>query len=202
MKNEKRKKEILDTGLRLFFERGFNNVSVMDICKECHITKPTFYKYVPSKEEILLHHYSGTLEDLLRILRNMDPEPNYWRLIILGLTFTLRKSAELGPELYSHYMSLNFRAHRLSARYNSPARDATIQSIKKAQELGQIKNQSDAIELYLAARNLGLGLALKWCMVRGGYDIVAQTEEKLTVIFEPDFEVIERDVAAYREKNK
>ena len=53
MKNQEKQEQIIQTALHLFYERGFKNVSVMDICDACDITKPTFYKYVPSKEEIL-----------------------------------------------------------------------------------------------------------------------------------------------------
>ena len=56
---------------------------------------------------------------------------------------------------------------------------------------------ADPVELYLAARNLGLGLALKWCMVRGGYDVVAQTEANLAILFQPDHRRIEQAVADF-----
>ncbi|WP_289108386.1 TetR/AcrR family transcriptional regulator [uncultured Dubosiella sp.] len=197
MKNQEKQEQIIQTALHLFYERGFKNVSVMDICDACDITKPTFYKYVPSKEEILRHHYRGTLDELSERLRQLDPEPDFWRLIVLGLTFTLRKSVQMGPELYAQYMTLNFKTHTLTARYNSPARDATINSIRKAQENGQIRNMADPVELYLAARNLGLGLALKWCMVRGGYDVVAQTEANLAILFQPNHRRIEQAVADF-----
>ena len=43
--------------LRLFQERGYENVTDQDICDACEITKPTFYRYVPSKEELVLEVY-------------------------------------------------------------------------------------------------------------------------------------------------
>ncbi|WP_367280351.1 helix-turn-helix domain-containing protein, partial [uncultured Dubosiella sp.] len=30
--------------LRLFQERGYEGVSLLEICRECGITKPTFYR--------------------------------------------------------------------------------------------------------------------------------------------------------------
>ncbi len=202
MSNEKRKEEIFNTAMSLFYEKGFNNVSVMDICDACNITKPTFYKYVPSKEEILRYHYRGTLDELIDMLSSMDQIPDYWRLIVLGLTFTLRKSVQMGLELYGQYMIMNFRSHTLTARYNSPARDSTINSIRKAQEFHQIKNQSDAAELYLAARNVGLGLALKWCMTQGSFDVIEKTTHALETIFEPDHDTIRSQVEEYEQAKK
>ena len=40
---------IIETAYQLFFKHGYNNVTINDICKECKITKPTFYTYIKSK---------------------------------------------------------------------------------------------------------------------------------------------------------
>lgn len=191
MKNLKRKEEIINTSLTLFYERGYDNVSVIDICEACHITKPTFYKYIPSKEDLLRYHYRGTADELYELLRKLESQLNYWRLIVIGLTFTLRKSVKMGPALYGQYMTVNFRQHTLTARYNSPARDSTINAIRNAQKLRQIRNMTDPTDLYLTGRNLGLGYALKWCMLMGNYDVVEQVIHALEVLFEPDYETIE-----------
>ena len=43
---------IIETAYQLFFKHGYNNVTINDICKECKITKPTFYTYIKSKDDI------------------------------------------------------------------------------------------------------------------------------------------------------
>ena len=40
------KEEISQTAVQLFLDKGYNNVTIQDICNELHITKPTLYKYV------------------------------------------------------------------------------------------------------------------------------------------------------------
>ena len=54
------KQRIIDTSFDLFREKGYKSVSVMDICNACGITKPTFYKYIDSKDS-LLKYFSSTL---------------------------------------------------------------------------------------------------------------------------------------------
>ena len=61
-------KEIIrNKAISLFVEKGYNNVTVVDICEACSITKPTFYNYIPSKESIILNIY----DDIAQFNRKM-----------------------------------------------------------------------------------------------------------------------------------
>src|SRR5258708_587908 len=44
--------EIVDCALRLFIEKGFDNVPVEMICEEVGISRATFFNYFPQKELI------------------------------------------------------------------------------------------------------------------------------------------------------
>jgi len=45
---EIRKKQILDTAMKLFYEKGYENTSMADIAKEMDITKGLCYRYYES----------------------------------------------------------------------------------------------------------------------------------------------------------
>ena len=47
---------IEDNATRLILERGFDNVTVEDICVEAGISKRTFFNYVESKEAVAIGH--------------------------------------------------------------------------------------------------------------------------------------------------
>ena len=42
-----------------------NKVRVNQICEHCDITKPTFYKYVNSKDDLILNLYDQTISNIL-----------------------------------------------------------------------------------------------------------------------------------------
>jgi TetR/AcrR family transcriptional regulator len=49
---EQRKREILDTAERLFFSRGYDDVSMDEIAREVELNKATLYLYVENKEAL------------------------------------------------------------------------------------------------------------------------------------------------------
>ncbi len=51
------KEDIIKVSYQMFKERGYDNVTIMDICHELNISKPTFYTYIKSKDELLTLFY-------------------------------------------------------------------------------------------------------------------------------------------------
>lgn len=61
---EERRQEILDTSMRLFYEKGYEKTSITDIAKAMHVAQGLCYRYFTSKEEIFdtaLEQYAESL---------------------------------------------------------------------------------------------------------------------------------------------
>ena len=52
--SEKTKSEILDTALRLFQEKGWDNVNIEDIVRELGVTRGAFYHHFKSREALVV----------------------------------------------------------------------------------------------------------------------------------------------------
>ncbi len=59
---ELKRQAVLQTAAQLFNERGFHQTSLDDIAERLHVTKPTLYYYVKSKDDILLECVRSALE--------------------------------------------------------------------------------------------------------------------------------------------
>ena len=59
---ELKRQAVLQTAARLFNEKGFHATSLDDIASLLHVTKPTLYYYVKSKDDILLECVRSALE--------------------------------------------------------------------------------------------------------------------------------------------
>ena len=77
-------RKILNAALALMRERGFDKVSVRDICKAAGITTGAFYHHFPSKESLLESGF-GPMDDYMRqALEGYGTEPpdqRLWRLL-------------------------------------------------------------------------------------------------------------------------
>jgi AcrR family transcriptional regulator len=69
--------EVESVALRLFHERGFNEVTVEDIASEAHISVRTFYRYFPAKEDVLHARIVRRAENLRAalVVRPVDEPP-------------------------------------------------------------------------------------------------------------------------------
>ncbi|PHU46314.1 hypothetical protein CSW77_26125 [Shigella flexneri] len=45
---------IVDIALKLFLERGYPNVTTEDLISACGVSRPTFFRYVPSRDALVL----------------------------------------------------------------------------------------------------------------------------------------------------
>lgn len=90
---------IIETAYQLFFKHGYNNVTINDICKECKITKPTFYTYIKSKDDILAHFYDDITEAIVANTANIIMAENYWQQLLICFETLMEESIKLGYDL-------------------------------------------------------------------------------------------------------
>jgi TetR/AcrR family transcriptional regulator, regulator of mycofactocin system len=77
--------EIESTALRLFQEQGFANVTVEEIASQVGVSPRTFYRYFPTKEDVLLlriDRRSRALHDALRTRSADDTPLEFLRLAV------------------------------------------------------------------------------------------------------------------------
>ncbi|MER7210523.1 TetR family transcriptional regulator [Streptosporangium sp. NPDC000239] len=63
-KRARRRAHIADAAMRLFTERGFDEVTVNEAAEAAGVVKATLFNYFPTKESLVLH----ALDDLARVV--------------------------------------------------------------------------------------------------------------------------------------
>ncbi|MFF8953333.1 TetR/AcrR family transcriptional regulator [Streptomyces sp. NPDC014940] len=72
-KKERTRDAIGDAAVSLFLERGFDQVSVNDIAAAAEISKPTLFRYFPTKEDLVLHRFADHQGEAARVVRDRGP---------------------------------------------------------------------------------------------------------------------------------
>lgn len=58
------------TALELFLERGFDAVSVADVAAAAEVSKPTLFRYFPTKEDLVLDRFADHQDEAARVVRD------------------------------------------------------------------------------------------------------------------------------------
>jgi AcrR family transcriptional regulator len=59
---------VSEVAIRLFLEKGFDAVSVVEIAAAAEISKPTLFRYFPAKEDLVLHRFADHEDEAARVV--------------------------------------------------------------------------------------------------------------------------------------
>lgn len=65
---------IADAAISLFLARGFDQVSVSDIAATAEVSKPTLFRYFPTKEDLVLHRFADHKGESARVVSGRRPD--------------------------------------------------------------------------------------------------------------------------------
>ncbi|MFE6162908.1 TetR/AcrR family transcriptional regulator [Streptomyces sp. NPDC056486] len=59
---------VSDAAIALFLEKGFEKVPVAEVAAAADISKPTLFRYFPTKEDLVLHRFADHLDEAARVV--------------------------------------------------------------------------------------------------------------------------------------
>ena len=118
---------IRDTAVRLFMQRGFDQVTVVEIAREADVSEATVFNYFPTKEDLIYGQMEAFEHDLLDAVRNRPPGQSALAAYA-GFVFAIRGlMADVGgpgqlaawARLVTDSPALVNREHRVFAQHTS-----------------------------------------------------------------------------------
>ncbi len=181
-KAETTRRDILDAAADLARERGFEQMSVRDVCARAGVTTGAFYHHFSSKEELVTQGFT-TLDDYLEKemadCRFSDP--------LRRLEFLLRSFAGYTEKMGWQNMALYYQ-RRFSAQSSaaaSPHRFTLRTMVECFEELSEEGVLSPAYTPKWAAdlcfRHFR-GVVIDWILHRGGYRLWDKLEQDYTLL--------------------
>ncbi|MFB6367714.1 TetR/AcrR family transcriptional regulator [Paenibacillus elgii] len=138
------KERIFTQAVKLFKEKGFDNVTVEEIIQACGIAKGTFYNYFPKKEAVLLHLAVSQLESVHESIQRNENMPDLKQQLLLLFSDLFRRYAEQ-PDMIRLVVSEMMRADMFihaEMRILERFRQALAALLEDAKNKGQLTTQA------------------------------------------------------------
>jgi AcrR family transcriptional regulator len=173
------RRKLVDAALELFFEKGYDNVTVDDICEKAGVSKGAFYGHFKSKDQAVLEEFLKVDDYYREMLPEILKEESYVDKGIAFVRLALRYIASQGEMVIKvAYSSQIAPGKEASPIASSDRLLYTLAEglVKEAQKAGEVRQDLDSGEIAQAIIRAIRGTVYDWCLQDGGFDLEAAAE--------------------------
>lgn len=180
------KQRILDAASALINEKGYDEVSIPDICSAAGISKTTFHYYFPQKRDLYydMEHYFGAAfsDNYYRVFEKSTFTQQIWEFYEIMLDEDLK----YGHRFSQQYFINRLKEHEERGFYeNLFHRKPMVAVIRSAQAAGQMRNCSDPEAVCMALSYAVRGVILAWAIEDGTLDLKQRAKDVVRTILLP-----------------
>lgn len=175
--------KIYCTAIDLLEKKGFDNLTVEEICQKAEVSIGSFYNYFKSKNDILNIIYKVADDYFNEVVADALKEGDSYEKILRFFKFYADYNSERGLDFIKHLYNSQNKVFITNGR---DMQNVLQKIIEEGQEKGEIQTQMKPREmveyLFIAAR----GVIYDWCLHDGEYDLsefVVNYMEKLIKVF-------------------
>ncbi len=168
------KRKIREVALKLIDEKGYENVTLKEICKISGINKHTFYYYFKSKDDLLNEYYKIPCEltsyDLAEIMTADSNVEKLWLLSKTFVDFVQNSGVSIIKQiLIKNLINSDIGTFKINDEHKQILK-VQIDIIKKGQENGEILNKTRGDVLGMVLFQQLHANAVRWCLKNGSFD--------------------------------
>lgn len=186
MNVSKNRNLILSSAKELFASRGFDEVTIKEICAHAGVANSTFYYHFKTKEE-LLHGLRAQDElpirsELLNIMRT----PNLLEQVIAVCMIRVSRAEHHGHTITAQYYKaiIGKETDGDDLEEEHAQEDQMISVlIRRAQQEGVIRSDIATDALVDAAIRLTRGVIMDWCAAGGSMNMRGEVRRMLLTLF-------------------
>lgn len=187
-KSKETKERIFRAAKRILQKKGYEELSIKNICEEAGVSNGSFYHHFKTKDDLLSYYIEDQPSinpDLLDLPANADEAKV--AIIHVYLNYA-RYCRELGVEFISNYYTPKNQALNPTIRTERPYPIVTVQTyLEKAIAAGTVSTALEMDAIMTDIRMIVIGNVFEWCLREGYADfegnIRRSLESYLTGIF-------------------
>ena len=191
--NTKLADTITTTAIRLFRERGFDEVSVNDICQEAGIARSSFYRAFSNKKEIIRYVLENTQNrSIVGIGDIVNAENDFERMWRIGDRY-ISIVLEFGPKLIGTLMQMELKGELDALAMVHSVDDWFVRLTRNCQQAGTIRNMAPPEILGPMGIDAVYKVTYDWCCKNGDLPIrqLARRASEILYDLAPEYRWVE-----------
>jgi AcrR family transcriptional regulator len=134
--------QILSTAEDLFQKFGFKRITIEEICTKANVSKMTFYKYFPNKNELIKHLLNSWLNQVEKTINEFDGmDVPFTEKIKILLRLKEESTGKFSKEFLAEYMNPDPELQNFIKEFYERATAFFIEFIQKSQLKGDVRKE-------------------------------------------------------------
>lgn len=185
MNNSKKKEDVITTAVNLFKTKGYDNISVREICEAANISRSLFYGMFSGKDDILKELLVGVRKNFdKRMPKFITASNDFERIWMLTDAFLDVTEYQDGPQLLQIFFIMDLEQKSSFFNIISDFNEWIVQLIKNCQNQGIIRNTVNPNLLIPLQVDLCIALLFNWVRSGCGFSIRAMMRERIEVFLD------------------
>ena len=179
-KSRETKEKIFQAAKRILQKKGYEELSIKNICEEAGVSNGSFYHHFKTKDDLLSYYIEDQPQIDPNLLELPDSVAGVREGIIQVYMNYVRYCQELGVEIMAEYYDTKNQALNASIRTERPYPIVTVQTyVEKAVEAGIVRLNEEIDEFTTDIRMIVIGNVFEWCIKHGQADFEGNMSRSL-----------------------
>ncbi len=169
--------KLLDTSMQLIISKGYDNVTVSEICAKCNVAKGTFYTYFESKRDIVIKILTDINNELFEH-KVWDESCTATEQFMDYIDLYMRSIEEQGAEFTRIFLTVIISE---KVGYEAVKADMHEQIvcriIDRGKERGEFRTDLPSKKIYNYLASLIFGIMMNWSICDNKYSIITKGKE-------------------------
>lgn len=179
-KSRETKEKIFKAAKRILQKKGYEELSIKNICEEAGVSNGSFYHHFKTKDDLLSYYIEDQPKIDPDLLETPDSIEGVKQGIIQVYMNYVKYCRELGVEFMAEYYDTKNQALNAAIREERPYPIITVQNyVEKAMAAGIVKLNEEIEEFTTDIRMIVIGNVFEWCVKHGDADFEGNMSRSL-----------------------
>jgi len=183
-KGRQTREKIFQAALGLIKEKGYEQTTLVDICKAAGIASGTFYHHFASKQDILIEYVREESQDLLKYYESL-PKESYRQAFLQVMDYQALYFERKGTEFVATFYSIMLLSKNSIYDYGEFSLFSIVYDcFDKGQKQGEFTTEFSPGYMFELAIGLLYTITSYWCIYSHGMDLRREIRGRMENLLE------------------